>query len=66
MTKKTYVDGFVFVLLHIYRRHPSPPVRKMCSIPNLPLIGENIIIFSKKTPTISVVIFEIYTVMNLI
>ena len=30
---------------HIYRRHLSPPVRKMCPIPNLPLIGENIMIF---------------------
>ena len=64
MTKKTYVDGFVFVLLNIYRRHPSPPVRKMCSIPNLPLIGEKYYhLFKEK---ISVVIFEIYTVMNLI
>ena len=33
MTKKTYVDVFVFLLFHIYRRHLSPPVRKMCPLP---------------------------------
>ena len=47
--EKKYVDGFVFLPSHIYRRLISPPVRKMCPIPNLPLIGENIIIFSNKT-----------------
>ena len=56
MTKKLYVDGFVFLSLHIYRRHLSPPVRKMCPIPNLLLIGEFIIIFSDKT--FDVLIFE--------
>ena len=53
MTKKIYVeiyvDGFVFIPSHIYRRHLSPPVRKMYPIPSLPLIGENIIILSNKT-----------------
>ena len=47
MTKKIHVDRFVFLPLHIYRRHLSPPVRKTCPIPNLPLTGENIIIFKK-------------------
>ena len=48
MTKKKnkYVDGFVFMPSHTYRRHLSPPVRKMCPIPDLSLIGENVIIFS--------------------
>ena len=32
MTKKIYVDVFVFLLLHIYRMHLSPAVRKMCPI----------------------------------
>ena len=36
--KKIYVDGFVFMPSHIY----------MCPIPSLPLIGENIIIFSNE------------------
>ena len=49
MMKKIYVDGFVFLPLHIYRRYLSPPVLKTCPIPNLPLIGENIIIFSIKS-----------------
>ena len=49
MMKKIYVDGFVFLTLHIYRRFLSSPVLKTCPIPNLPLIGENIIIFSIKT-----------------
>ena len=48
MPKKIYVDGFVFLSLHIYRMHLSPPVRKMCLVPNLPLIGENVIIFQTK------------------
>ena len=44
---KIYVDVFVFLLLHIYRRHLSPPVRKMCPVLDVPLMGENIIIFVK-------------------
>ena len=36
--KKKYFDGFVFLPLHIYRRHPTPPIWKLCLIPNLPLI----------------------------
>ena len=55
MTKKINFDIFVFLLLHIYRRHISP-VRKMCPIPDVPLMGRNIIIFSSKR--IPVVIFE--------
>ena len=45
MTKKMYVDVFFF-LLHIYRRHLSSPVRKMCLILDVPPMGENIIISS--------------------
>ena len=37
LTKK-YVDRFVFLLLYIYRRHLLQPVRKICRIPNFPLI----------------------------
>ena len=37
MKNKIYVDEFVFLPLHIYKRHLSPPVRKMCPILNLPL-----------------------------
>ena len=37
MTKKIYVDVFVFLLLHIYRMHLSPAVRKMCPILDVPL-----------------------------
>ena len=48
MTKKIYVDEFVFLLLHIYRRHLSPPVWKLCQIPDISIMGENIIIFSNK------------------
>ena len=48
MTKKIYVDVFVFLLLHIYKRHLSPPVRKMCPILDVPLMGENIIFLSNK------------------
>ena len=44
--KKIHVDGFVFLSLHIYRRHLSAQVWKM--IPNLLLIGKNIITFSNK------------------
>ena len=47
MKKKIYVDGFVFLLLHIYRRHLSLPVGKICPVFNVPLIGENIIILVK-------------------
>ena len=43
MTKKIYVDVFVFLLLHIYRRHLSPPIRKMYPVLDVPLMGENII-----------------------
>ena len=43
------VGGFVFLPLHIYRRHLSSSVRKMCLIPNLPFICENMVIFSNKT-----------------
>ena len=41
MTKDIYGDDF-FLPLHICRKHISPPVRKMCPIPNLPLTGENV------------------------
>ena len=47
MTKKIYVDVFVFLLLDIYRRHLSLPVQKMCPVLDVPLMGENIIIFVK-------------------
>ena len=48
--KNIYVDRFVVLPLHIYRRHLSLPVWKMCPIPNLLLIaGKNIIVFSNKT-----------------
>ena len=57
-------DGFVFLPLHIYRRYLSPPVRKMCPISNLPLIGKNIIIFSNKT--FESLIWKKYTLINLI
>ena len=46
--EKKYVDVFVFLLFHIYRRHLSLPVWKRCPIPDVPLIGENIIIFFKQ------------------
>ena len=42
--EKIYVGVFVFLLLHVYRRHLSPPVRKMCPILDVRLMGENIII----------------------
>ena len=45
--EKVYVDVFVFLLLHIYRRHLSPPVGKICPFLDVPLMGENIIIFVK-------------------
>ena len=48
MTKTIYVDVFVFLLSHIYRRHLSPPVWILYPIPNIPFIGENIIFFSNK------------------
>ena len=48
MKKKIYVDGSVFLPFHIYRGLLSPPVRKICQIPNVPLIGENIISFRSK------------------
>ena len=37
-----YVDVFLFLLLHIYRRHLSPPVWKMCPILDVLLMGKNI------------------------
>lgn len=41
---------FFLLLLFIYRRNLLPPVWKMfLQIPNLPLIAENIIIYSNKT-----------------
>ena len=46
--KYMFRDSF-FLPLHIYRRHLSPSVQKMCPIPNLPLIGETITIFSNRT-----------------
>ena len=64
MTKKIYVDVFVFLPsthLHIYRWHLSP---KLCPIPDIPLMGENIIIFSNKT--FQVIRFEKYTLLNLV
>ena len=54
--EKIYVDGFVFSAIAIYRGHISPPVWRMCPIPNFPLIRENIIIFSNKT--FKVLVFE--------
>ena len=45
----TIKENIFFLLMHINRRHLSPPVWKMCLIPDLPLMGENIIIFSNKT-----------------
>ena len=42
--EKIYVDVFVFMLLHVYRRYLSPPVRKMCPILAARLMGESIII----------------------
>ena len=56
---KIFVDVFVFLLLHMYRRHQSPSVREMCPIPDVPLMGENIIIFFFKQNVLSVqFIFE--------
>ena len=57
MTKKLYVDVFVFLLLHIYRRNLSPPVRKMCPILDVPLMDENIIFFLSNK-TFQVLIFK--------
>ena len=45
----------IFLLLHIYRRQLSLPVRKMCPIPDVPLMDENMI-FSNKM--FEVLIFE--------
>ena len=45
MTKKMYVDVFDFLLLNIYRSHLSPLVRKLCPIPDVPLLGDIIIFF---------------------
>ena len=52
MTKKIYVDHCTST----EGTCVSPPIRKMCPILNLPLIGENMIIFANKT--FQVVIFE--------
>ena len=57
MTKKIYVEAFVFLLLHVYRGHLSPPVRILCRVLDVPLMGENIIIFVKKK-SFKVIIFE--------
>ena len=46
--EQTNVDGFVFLPFHIYRRHLSPRVRKMCPIPKLVRIGENISFHTKR------------------
>ena len=54
--EKIYVNVFVFLLLHIYRTHLSPPVRKMFPVLDVPLMGENIIFLSNKT--CQVLIFE--------
>ena len=39
MTKKIYVDVFVFPVTHIYRRHLSLQGWKMCPILDVPLMG---------------------------
>ena len=46
--EKIYVEAFVFLLLHVYRGHLSPPVRILCHVLDVPLMGENIIFFVKK------------------
>ena len=47
--KKIYVDGFICLAMPMYRRHLAITASsEMCPIPNLLLIGENIIIFSNK------------------
>ena len=48
MTRKIYVDGFVFLSLNVYRRYLSPRVWKLCRIPDILLVGEDII-FSNNT-----------------
>lgn len=48
---KIYVDGFIYPPFHIYRRHLSQPVRKMCLLPNLQHIGDNILIYSATSLT---------------
>ena len=62
--KKIYVDGFVFLPSHIYRRNLYfPSVRKMCPIPNLPIIGENILIIfnnSKKYTLLNIILVNIW------
>ena len=64
MTKKIYVDGFFFLPSHIYRRNLYfQSVRKMCPIPNLPIIGENIFIFlnnSKKYTLLNIILVNIW------
>ena len=61
MLKKVYVDGFVFLPLHIYKRHLSPPVRKMRPIPN-PLR----ILPSFQTKHFKYLYSNKYTLLNLI
>ena len=61
MLKKVYVDGFVFLPLHIYKRHLSPPVRKMRPIPN-PLK----ILPSFQTKHFKYLYSNKYTLLNLI
>ena len=45
--EKIYVDVFIVLLLHIYRRHLSPPAQKMWPISDVPLMGKIIINFFK-------------------
>ena len=44
MMKKLYVDIFILLLLHIYRRHLLLPIWKMCPISDVLLMGKDIII----------------------
>ena len=64
ITEKTpNVDIFVFLLLHFYRRHLSLPFRKLCPIPNVPHMGENII-FSNKPFQVLILVRKKYTKTN--
>ena len=56
MTKKIYVDVFVFLLVLIYRRHLSPPVRKHSARFSMFRSWAKILFLSNKT--FQVVIFE--------
>ena len=47
--EKKYMLTYSFSsIAHYYRRHLSPPVRKMCQILDVPLMAENFIIFVKR------------------